>query len=210
MAEKDKKKDAMAFLGAQAKKEPEKPSKSTTPTVKVRAELAPVLAKLVESKKQKKQAEVIQRQQEEILRPEAAKLRAEVCKATGNFHSTINLSAPDVEPVGFVTMNKYSEIPLSSEEPLQALFGDMMEKSFVKITEISLTDVAMAKIDDILPKLIEAAGGPEKFNEIFGVKQFLKVTDFAHEQQVLDDKMGALMAAAVKQELIRPVTPSFR
>ena len=205
------KKDAMAFLGQVAKTEPEIKSKSTTPTIKVDDKLAPVLKAMVEAKKQKKQYEATQRQQEELLRPEAIKLRQEACKATGKFHSSINLTADGCEPVGFVVQNKYSEISLKNEEALGKLFGEeLMERCFTKVTEISLTEAAMAKIDDLLPKLIEAVGGPEKFKDVFGVSQFLKPTDFAHEQSALDDKVSALMGAAVQQGLIKPTSPSFR
>ena len=210
------------LLGKLAQKsatEETKGKKSETPIVEIEGSEKNKLAaeKLIAAKRTIKQAESTGSQQEEILLPVCKDARKKHCMEKQQFTSTVQVKvagATELEPLSFQTQNRYSTIPITSQEPLETIFGDKMERCFQTITAIDVTDAGLKELEKegstLLDKIVTAVGGPDAFGKYFKVTQTLKPTDFLHEQSVQDAAIAALLDKAVKEQLVKPVKPSFR
>jgi hypothetical protein len=193
----------------------------------------------IRSKHAEKQAETARNQQEEILLPQVEKVRSDYCLTKGKFESAIKvcidakefkkgLSKDEAEQYAdtytltFVVQNKYSDIKLTAEEALKSLVAQVFElkdeakieaefkRLFVLASSIEISEEGMRRIDEILPCLIKAVGGEEKFNKLFTITQKYHPTDIFHESRILDSKVKKLAEKAINDELIKPCKPSFR
>jgi hypothetical protein len=205
---------AMDLLKNAAKKEPvqEKKGKDEHPLLELAntAENKKEMENLIKQKQVKKSAETSQKKSEGVLRPQAAMLREQFCAANKKFHSSVKLKCGDIGPINFITQNKYSEIGISKEDELKAIFGEKFTEYFMTFTEIMLTDKGLAEIDTLLPKLIEACGGTmEKFQEYFNITQTLKPTEFLHEQRVQNPEIKKQTDKAIDDGLLKPQSQSF-
>ena len=204
--------NAMDFL-KKAAKAPAAPSKKKgVPVLDLPStdENKKALQTLIEQKQAEKTAEGLRKQSEQLLRPQAEKVREDYCGAENEFHSSVKVKCGDVGPVTFVNQCRYSKIPNDQEGELKEVFGENYEKCFSQVTEITLTDKAMKEIDGLLPKLMEAVGGADKFTEYFGVAQHITPTEYMHEHRVLlDPKIREASKKAIEAGLVKPVTPSF-
>ena len=218
------KKSAMDMLKGIAKKEPEKKSKDASPILELENSQAnrDSMLKWIEGKKQEQAGEAKRKQQEELLRPQCSTLREKCCLESKEFHSTIKVKVGDIGPVSYVTQNKYTPIPLSKEDDLQKEFGKEFELLFELLTEIKLTKRGLGLIEEVLPELVSLAkkiltakgekkeDDQEYFKELFEVEQSYAPTDRFHENRVLDPVHMEKAHKVIKDELVKPYSPSFR
>jgi len=192
--------------------------KDETPIVEIEGSEKNKLAveKLVAAKRAIKQAESTVQQSEEVLLPTCKEARKKHCMEKQAFTSTVKVkvAGTDLETVSFQTQNRYSEIPITSGEKLEAIFGTEFNRSFNTITSIEVTPAGLKELEkensELLEKLMTAVGGPEEFGKKFKVSQILKPTDYLHEQSVQDAKVASLLDKAISEGLVKPVKPSFR
>lgn len=204
--------DVNAMLEDMATKAPKKEKKSDTPEVTIEAteQTKTAVKKFLDSKKEEAQAKAKQKQQEELLLPLCEAARLKHCRGAKTFAPSVRVKLSDGSSVLLlVTQEKYSEIGVDQKKEVQAIFGDLYDKSFAAVTEISMTETGLAKGAELLPKIIGAIG-VEAFKECFAVKQTLVPTGFLHESRTLDEKVCEVADKAITKKILKPTKSSLR
>lgn len=152
------------LLKKAAQKNVAKPtSKSKTPTLDLpqTPELLLAIKSWHEAHTKIKTAEADKEMAANILRPVCETLRDTYCEEN-HFTATIHIKSPEQEQgISFVTMNKYSEIPLDNEEKLTNIFKEEFPNFFEQTTTISLSEKAMKDIDKVLETILRGFAGDE-------------------------------------------------
>src|SRR5512137_67556 len=203
--------DPMDMLDEVTSNKPVKKKKGGTPEVALKATEANVVAmkKWIKAKKEGAEAETRQRQAEEVLIPAADELRAKKCQEDKSFYAAAKIVCGD-DAVSIVTQNRYSKIPKEKKPELQDIFGGDFEKCFTTQASIKISEEGIKKLDQLLPKLIEAAGGKEEFKKMFEVEQTLEVTDRLHEDRSFNPEVAKKAKEAMDKGILKPVKPSLR
>lgn len=199
-----------------AKSEATKPKKDAIPTLELAnsEENNKALKSIIEQKKIEKNAETLRKQSENVIRPQADKLREAHCQSTNQFFSSIRIKCGEVGPITYVNQHRYSVIGMDKEEELRGIFGEDYGRCFRIHTSVKLTDKGLleAEKDDengLLSKLVTACGGEEKFAELFEVEQTIEPTDFLHEQKIMDQKILPLSKKASELGIVKQSSSSF-
>ena len=157
-----------------------KAKKSDTPAVRSDV-LDEKLKRLVEAKRLAKDLDAEIKLIAADCQPEAERLRLDYCRQTGSAASSIKING-----VTFVVQNKYSKIPLSEAEGLQARFNGKTETYFTKQSEVK---VDVTKLTPEALKALLLCGAAT-------VERFFKPTDAFHTDATLDPNVHALAEAA--------------
>jgi len=205
--------------GAKQNVKPAK-SKSNTPVIKLGEDEE--LVKAHKDWRSAKTAEVDantrRKQAEEVLKPAAISAADDLCRREGKHFSAVKVQAGNEPPVTLVTQNKYSAIDSDSGDKLRAIFGGKFDQCFSQITEIGLSPLAMQRIEELIPKLMDAVSkrGDDqqtkeaKFFELFSIKQFYKPTSYLHETRRFDPELRKKFEQAEGEKLVKMTTPFFR
>jgi len=138
-----------------------KAKKSSMPVIELpdTEELREAVNEYREAKEKEKNAKAKAETNAATLREESSKEMKAFCLKEGKAFSSVKVQVGKLTPLTFVVQNKYSKIDPKQAKELEKLFGDKFEKYFTQKTEISLSDAAMAKMDEILPMVVSAFGG---------------------------------------------------
>ena len=196
-----------------------KPKATGSPILDLGDSFADTLKEWMKGKKEEVAGETKRKQAEEIIRQEVLNKRNEEIVKDGKFYSSVKVKAGDVGPIGFVEQNKYSPIKEPEAEKLKDIFvpglkDEARDEAFKLYFEmqmgISLSPEGMTAINDLLPKIIAAVGGEEAFMKYFKVETTYKPTEHTHEGRLLNKEIGAKVALATEQGLMKGYQPFFR